>query len=112
LALFDRLEMQKAVVAFALYAVLSGCATGDLFREIQPGMQRTEVIKKLGNPDGAQLSGEYEALRYANRLMSGWSWDKADYTVILRNGSVVEYGPGQARQQSPNINTLVLVPLR
>jgi hypothetical protein len=81
-------------------------------QSVREGMSRGEVIGKLGNPDGFQRSGEYEALRYANRLISGWSWDRADYNVILRNGRVVEYGPGQVRQRDPNISTLILVPLR
>ena len=50
----------------------------------------TEV---LGNPAGFRRSGDYEALRYTNRLISAWSRDRADYNVILHNSRVVEYGP-------------------
>jgi len=33
-----------------------------------------------------------------------------DYTVILRGGHVIEYGPGQVRQDGPSM--LVLVPVK
>lgn len=32
------------------------------------------------------------SLTYSNRFMSDWSWDKADYQVLLNNGFVVQYG--------------------
>jgi len=102
----------RLVCVLALSVVLVGCVTGERMQSVREGMSKDEVIGMLGNPDGFRRSGEYEALRYANRLISGWSWDRADYNVILRNGRVVEYGPGQVRQRDPNISTLILVPLR
>ncbi|MCW9209443.1 hypothetical protein [Klebsiella pneumoniae] len=39
-----------------------------------------------------QTEGTVELLTYANRFMSDWSWDKADYKVLLNNGFVVQYG--------------------
>ncbi|KAB0672437.1 hypothetical protein F6V30_07705 [Oryzomonas sagensis] len=95
----------------ALALLQGGCATGEIVRtRIQEGMSKQQVISELGNPDGFQRSGEYEALLYSNRLISGWSWDRTDYTIILQNGQVAQYGTGQVRQNSPN--TLILVPLR
>ena len=76
---------------------------------IREGLSKAEVIDILGSPDGFQRTGEYEALRYTNRLLSGWSWDRADYTVILKGNRVLEYGPGPVRQRDPN--TLIFVPL-
>lgn len=104
--------MQRVVSVLALSAALVGCVTGELMQSVREGMSKDEVIGVLGNPDGFQRSGEYESLRYTNRLISGWSWDRADYNVILRNGRVLEYGPGQVRQRDPNTSTLILVPLR
>jgi hypothetical protein len=78
---------------------------------VQPGMTKAEVISTLGNPDGFQTAGEYEALKYANRLMSGWSWDRTDYFVILKDDQVVEYGNGEVRQSNTSTGTLVLIPL-
>lgn len=105
--------MTKARFAIALLAaagLISGCATGQMMGDIHEGMSKGEVVSILGNPDGYQRSGEYEALRYTDRLISGWSWNRTDYTVILQNGHVSEYGPGQVRQEGPSM--LVLVPVR
>ena len=104
--MLNRLFLPSVLVA------LISCATGERMHSMREGMSKDEVIAVLGNPDGFQRSGDYEALRYANRLMSGWSWDRADYNVILRSGRVVEYGPGQIRQRDPNVSTLILVPVR
>ena len=99
-----------ATTLFAVAVLISGCVTGQKMGDIHEGMSKREVVSILGNPDGYQRSGEYEALRYTDRLISGWSWNRTDYTVILQNGRVSEYGPGQVRQDGPSM--LVLVPLR
>ena len=104
--------MLRRLLVIALLAVATGCVTGERMQSVREGMSKDEVIGTLGNPDGFQRNGDYEALRYSNRLISGWSWDRADYNVILRNGRVVEYGPGQVRQRDPSTSTLILVPLR
>lgn len=102
--------MKKSVTIFLLFIFLSGCATmGKKMTKVNEGMTKQEVINTLGNPDGFQRSDEYEALKYSNRLMSGWSWDRADYYAILKNERLIEYGAGEIRQNSANV--LVLVPL-
>jgi hypothetical protein len=100
------------IILLSLFMIpLGGCATGEKVRaNVREGMTKTEVIDVMGNPDGFRRAGDSEALVYTNRLISGWSWDRTDYTVILQRGHVVEYGTGQVRQNSPN--TLVLIPLR
>src|SRR5262245_60775009 len=103
--------MKRVFPFFVIPLLLSGCITGESVRgSIHEGMSKKEVISELGNPDGFKRTGEYEALTYTNRLISGWSWDRTDYTIILQNGRVTEVGTGQVRQNSPN--TLILVPLR
>lgn len=74
-------------------------------------MSKAAVIAEMGQPDGYQTEGNAEALTYANRLMTGWSWDRADYHVILVNGAVTAWGPGTIRQNSApgTLTTLVLV---
>jgi hypothetical protein len=81
---------------------------------IRAGMTKDQVITVLGRPDGFAQSGATEALTYSNRLMSGFSWDRADYHVMLSSGLVTAYGPGTVRQNSApgNIRTLVLIPAR
>jgi hypothetical protein len=102
----ERVKRRLSIVTVA--ALLASCAT-ELTR-VQEGMLKEEVISRLGNPDGFQRSGEYEALRYTNRC--GWCWDRADHSIILRNGRVIEYGPGQARARDLDTNRLILDPLR
>ena len=79
--------------------LMSGCVTGQSVRALTPGMSRAEVIKVMGKPDGFKVAGEYTALKYANRLLSGWSWDTTDYTLILKDDKLIEYGPGEIRER-------------
>jgi hypothetical protein len=65
-------------------------------------MSKQQVIDILGRPDGFRSSEHYEALTYTNKFISGWSWDRENYVVILKDGSVVEYGAGEVRQNTPN----------
>ena len=104
--------MMRIIITIIFFMLLSGCVTGERMGKMREGMSKNEVLSILGNPDGFKRSGDYEALRYTNRLISGWSWDRADYTVILKSGRVVEYGPGQVRSRDPNSNVLILVPVR
>lgn len=102
--------MRYFYLFFIILIALFGCATGERVRAgVHEGMSKQQVISELGNPDGFQRSDAYEALIYTNRLISGWSWDRTDYTIILKDGHVVEYGTGEVRQNGPN--TLVLVPI-
>lgn len=102
--------MKKYITMLMLSIALGGCTTGELVRGgLHEGMNKADVIALLGNPDGYKKAGDQEALLYTNKLISGWSWDRTDYTVILKDGLVSEYGNGQVRQKSPN--TLVIVPL-
>lgn len=104
--------MLKVLLIAIFVATLAGCVTGQTVRnKLHEGMTKQQIIKVMGHPDGLQKSGNYEALEYANRLISGWSWDRADYYVILKNNKVVSYGPGRVRQEGPNGNVLILVPV-
>lgn len=96
--------------AALLVLLLVSCVTGQEITRLEPGMSKQQVMDILGRPDGFRSSDRYEALAYTNKLISGWSWDRADYVVILKDGGVVEYGAGEVRQNSPNTGVLVLVP--
>jgi hypothetical protein len=92
--------MHKLIaLALTIALLLSGCFTGEKVRmHIVEGMPKADVIKVLGNPDGYKRTEHNEALLYINRFISGWGWDKADYTVILEDGKVKEWGAGNVRQ--------------
>lgn len=105
--------MIRGFLVACILVVLFGCVTEDHIQNVHKGISKAQVIALLGNPDGFQRSGEYEALRYANRPVSGSSSEHADYNVILVDGLVVEYGYGYVRQRDPSVNNkLILVPLR
>lgn len=102
----------RLLSAIVLVVILASCATGELMSNLRPGMNKEEVTRVLGSPDGFQSRGEYESLKYSHRLVTGWAWDRADYFVILRDGRVIEYGTGEVRIKDMNSNILFLVPLR
>jgi len=92
------MNMHKVLLAIAGSLLLAGCATGEKMRRLDAGMDRQTVEMQMGRPDGYSEQDGYQVLTYKNRLMSGWSWDRADYQVLLRDGRVVQYGPGVVRQ--------------
>lgn len=94
----------------ALVMLLTGCAMGPRVQRLSPGMAEADVIAIMGRPDGVVVEGDYRALQWANRLMSEWSNDRADYWVVLAADTVVAYGPGNVRP-GPSPHTLILVPV-
>ena len=104
-------SVRSFVVIIVFLFIITGCATGELMSRLRPGMPKEEVVQALGHPDGYQSRGEYEALKYSHRLVTGWSWDRADYFVILKDGKTVEYGTGEVRVKDVNSNVLFLIPL-
>ncbi len=100
-------------LAVLLAILLAACTTGERMGSVSYGMTREQVIAVLGPPSGGQRSGNTEAITYVNRLISGWSWDRADYHVILTDGQVTAYGPGVVRQNpGPAFGTMMIVPIR
>ena len=93
--------MRGLFLAVALILALSGCATGEKVRSFQPGMSKAEVVASLGNPDGFKRVGEYEFMKYTNRLISGWSWDRTDYVFVFQSGELIEYNSGEVRERNP-----------
>ena len=83
-----------------LLITITGCATGEKVTRLSPGMSQADVIGTLGRPDGFRTEGDYKILKYTNRLISGWSWDRADYFVILKGDQVTEYGSGNVREKT------------
>ena len=82
-----------------LLIVITGCATGEKVTRLSPGMSQADVVGTLGRPDGFKTESDYTILKYTNRLISGWSWDRADYFVILKDDKVTEYGSGEVREK-------------
>lgn len=83
-----------------LLITITGCATGEKVTKLSPGMSQADVVGTLGRPDGFRTEGDYTILKYTNRLISGLSWDRADYFVILKDDKVTEYGSGEVREKN------------
>ena len=107
--------MKSVVLTLFTTLVLTSCATVENMRSLQEGQTKEEVIAAVGSPTGFHRSGEYEALQYTNLLINGWSifsglsWNRADYSVILKNDRVIEYGPGKIIKRKKNESPYTLI---
>ena len=89
--------------------VFWGCATGEVMTNVSPGMSQTDVVGVLGRPDSFKAEGDYKVMKYTNRLISAWSWDRADFFVILKDDKVTQYGSGEVREKNVGgVNTLFI----
>ena len=95
----ERTMMYKIVVLI-LTLVLGGCVTGEKATRVNPGMSQEQVVQVMGKPDGFQQRGEHTVYKYTNRLISGWSWYRADYSFIFKDGKLIEYGAGEVRERN------------
>jgi hypothetical protein len=87
---------------------LSACVTGEKFSRLRPGMTKPQVESLLGSPKGYAQTGADEVLQYPGGLISGWSYDTADFVVVLHNGLVTSYGASNVQKgQHP---TVVVIP--
>jgi hypothetical protein len=79
------------------------------------GLTKAEVVSAIGNPDGFHRSGDYGALHHVERQINGWlftsglNMERVDYSVILKNDRVVQYGEGRIMDRSSGEPPFVLV---
>jgi outer membrane protein assembly factor BamE (lipoprotein component of BamABCDE complex) len=108
--------MKPAILALLSILLLSSCSTTGKMAGVRPGMSKAEVVTVAGDPDGYQKSGDYEALFYVDRKAAR-SWfggtyrDVVDYSIILKEDHVVEFGPGRTHQREGEV-PFVRVPMR
>jgi hypothetical protein len=95
--------MKTMFLALSIVCLLSACTTSEKMSESRPGMTRQQVVGILGRPDAVRSNGPYEQLEYTHRLVTGWSLDRSDFNVLLKNGRVVEFGLGEIRNRSPQV---------
>ena len=93
-------RMSNHFVLCIMLITITGCATGEKITRLSPGMSQADVVRNLGRPDGFRTEGDCTVLKYTNKLISGWSWDRADYFVILKDDQVTEYGSGEVREKN------------
>lgn len=84
--------MKTILLTLSVVALFSACTTGEKMSSLEPGMTRQQVVGMLGRPDAVRSSGPYEQLEYTHRLVTGWSWDRSDFNVILKDARVVGFG--------------------
>ena len=101
-------KMNKCLVGFCVMLLIS-CASQRFetnLNQINPGMERENVRRILGNPGNRQFSGFYEAWQYCN---TGVSSDKY-YVVWFTSGIVTGlttytgYGNGKCKKFYREIN--------
>ena len=98
--------MGAAVLAAAL---LAGChTTGQKITALDPGSSRDQVVATLGRPDALSTMGDFEVYTYLARHRSRMSVTHTDYTVVMKEGHVVQFGPGLARREG--LHNVVIVP--
>ena len=91
---------------------MAGCVTGEKAQGLKIGMDRQAAVKIMGRPGGDRVEDNSGALGWSKKLMSGWSWDRADYSVVLTDGKVTAYGVGTVRQDTTHgLSTLVIIPV-
>jgi SmpA/OmlA family protein len=95
--------MKVILLTISVVSLLSACTTGEQMSRLEPGMTRQQVVGILGRPNAVRNSGPYEQLEYTHRLITGWSWDRSDFKVILEDGRVVEFGHGEVRDRTPQV---------
>ena len=88
------------IAVLVLSLLLISCATGEKVTRLDPGMSQDRVVQIMGKPDGFQQRGEYTIYKYTNRLISGWSWDRTDYSFIFKDGKLIENGAGEIRERN------------
>jgi hypothetical protein len=103
--------MKKYLTVVAIMFFLAGCFHGEKISTISPGSTIKEVYDVMGKQEGYRKIGDYEVYSYYNKLISGWSWDRADYHYIVKDGNVVEYGAGEIRQNQAS-GVVFIVPLQ
>jgi outer membrane protein assembly factor BamE (lipoprotein component of BamABCDE complex) len=110
--------MKFVILALLGTLMLSSCVTGGKMTGLREGLTKEEVTRIIGSPDGYQRSGDYEVMLYIERRTPAWSFfsgtfqDLVDYSVILKDGRVVEYGPGRIHQRDSGGIPFVRLPAR
>jgi outer membrane protein assembly factor BamE (lipoprotein component of BamABCDE complex) len=101
--------MKRIVVAALVLAALSACrTTGERITHLGPGSDRADVLLELGRPDAMRIVDDYQVYTYLGRHQKRRSLFHTDYTVILKDGKVVEFGPGRAQREG--LHSLSIVP--
>ena len=109
--------MKRLGLSLTLLAILlvAGCASGGMMgfnsvaERLELRMTPDQVLQITGQPNGRRLEGDTEVWTWTNRLISGWSYDRADYHALFEDNQLIAYGAGTVRQTASGV--LVIVPI-
>jgi hypothetical protein len=91
--------MKRAIAAALLTACLAGCAgMSSKVAHLEVGTGRDDVLERLGPPDSDRSMVGYEVLSWLDRRPGRFSLSHKDYTVVLKDGKVTQFGPGLIRR--------------
>lgn len=100
--------MKLIIGAIVLTIALVGCqTTGQKITRLGSDTSREQVVQLLGRPDSMRVVAEFEIYTYLQRHQKRRSIRNTDYTVILKDGQVIQYGPGLARRAG--LHNMVIV---
>jgi len=93
--------MKRAIALAAIAVGIAGCqGMASKVARLQVGTQRDEVIERLGPPDSDRAMIGFEVLSWLDRRPGRFSLSHRDYTVVLKDGRVVQFGPGLIRRDT------------
>jgi hypothetical protein len=91
--------MKRLIAVAFLAAGLAGCAgMATKVSRLEVGMGRDEVFDRLGPPDSDRSIIGYEVVSWLDRRPGRFSFSHKDYTVVLKDGKVTQFGPGLIRR--------------
>lgn len=91
--------MKRFIGAAVLAVVLAGCqTTGQKVLQLTPGIRPDQVIAMLGQPDQVSAAAGREVYVYRARRRTRHSLRHTTYTVVFKDGRLVEFGPGLVGQ--------------
>ena len=79
--------MQRVLLSFVPLLGLAAVAAGQAPKTIDPGMTQTQVVERIGQPDGTRSSGSFTYMFYKNGCVKTCGMDDI---VILDSNSVVD----------------------
>lgn len=101
--------MKRIMGAAVLAVALAGChTTGQKITTLDPGSSREQVVATLGRPDAVRTVGDFEVYTYLARHRSRLSVMHTDYTVVMKDGHVMQFGPGLAQREG--LHGVMIVP--
>lgn len=93
--------MNQAIVVAVLTVGMAGCAgMASKVARLDVGMPRDEVLDRLGPADSDRTMIGFEVMSWLDRRPGRFSFSHKDYTVVLKDGKVAQFGPGLVRRDS------------